>query len=116
ALLVSQALLPTFEDIVDSIPTLRSIVVSSAPAAKAQSAGGKYVDFDALLEGGREDFECAATVADEPCFWLYSSGSTGSPKGTVHVHSSMIETAELYGRPVLGIREDDVVFSAAKLF
>lgn len=117
ALLVSQALLPSFEDIVDAIPTLRSIVVSSAPGAKAPpTAGGKYVDFDALLAGGSEDFECAATVADEPCFWLYSSGSTGSPKGTVHVHSSMIETAELYGRPVLGIREDDVVFSAAKLF
>jgi benzoate-CoA ligase len=47
---------------------------------------------------------------------LYSSGSTGKPKGTVHVHSSLIQTAELYARPVLGIREDDVVFSAAKLF
>ncbi len=117
ALLVSQALLPSFEDIVDAIPTLRSIVVSSAPGAQAPAAaGGRRVDFDALLQAGSEDFECAATVADEPCFWLYSSGSTGSPKGTVHVHSSLIETAELYGRPVLGIREDDLVFSAAKLF
>ena len=43
-------------------------------------------------------------------------GSTGAPKGTVHVHSSLIQTAELYARPILGIREDDVVFSAAKLF
>jgi benzoate-CoA ligase len=47
---------------------------------------------------------------------LYSSGSTGSPKGTVHLHSHLIHTAELYGRGVLGVREDDVVFSAAKLF
>mgnify|MGYP000468371535 CR=1 FL=1 len=50
------------------------------------------------------------------CFWLYSSGSTGTPKGTVHLHSHLIQTAELYGRPILGIREDDLVFSAAKLF
>jgi benzoate-CoA ligase len=50
------------------------------------------------------------------CFWLYSSGSTGNPKGTVHLHSHLILTAELYARPVLGIRESDVVFSAAKLF
>jgi benzoate-CoA ligase len=50
------------------------------------------------------------------CFWLYSSGSTGTPKGTLHVHSSLIQTAELYALPVLGIRENDVVFSAAKLF
>src|SRR5207237_2308260 len=60
--------------------------------------------------------EVAPTTSDDPCFWLYSSGSTGAPKGTVHVHSSLIQTAELYARPVLGIDENDVVFSAAKLF
>ncbi|MCD6076106.1 MAG: putative benzoate-CoA ligase, partial [Ramlibacter sp.] len=48
--------------------------------------------------------------------WLYSSGSTGTPKGTVHLHSHLIQTAELYGRAVLGMREDDIVFSATKLF
>ncbi len=117
ALFVSQALLPSFEDTIGSIGTLRAVVVSSAPGnAAAQSGDSKWVDFDALLAGGSDTFECADTVADEPCFWLYSSGSTGSPKGTVHVHSSLIETAELYGRPVLGIGENDVVFSAAKLF
>jgi benzoate-CoA ligase len=58
----------------------------------------------------------APTTSDDACFWLYSSGSTGQPKGTIHVHASLIQTAELYGRAVLGIREDDLVFSAAKLF
>jgi benzoate-CoA ligase len=58
----------------------------------------------------------AVTCADDVCFWLYSSGSTGRPKGTVHVHSSMIQTAELFARDVLGLRESDVVYSAAKLF
>ena len=61
-------------------------------------------------------FAPAETTCDDACFWLYSSGSTGSPKGTVHLHSSLMQTAELYAKPVLGIREDDVVFSAAKLF
>ena len=58
----------------------------------------------------------APTTCDDVCFWLYSSGSTGTPKGTVHLHSSLIQTAELYAKPVLGIREEDVAFSAAKLF
>ncbi|MFT7652711.1 MAG: benzoate-CoA ligase [Candidatus Azotimanducaceae bacterium] len=58
----------------------------------------------------------ADTLADDVAFWLYSSGSTGRPKGTVHVHSSPYWTAELYGRGVLDMRQDDICFSAAKLF
>ena len=58
----------------------------------------------------------APTAADDIGFWLYSSGSTGKPKGTVHTHANLYWTAELYGKPILGVREDDIVFSAAKLF
>jgi len=58
----------------------------------------------------------AATAADEPAFWLYSSGSTGRPKGTVHSHANLYWTAELYGCGVLALTENDVCFSAAKLF
>ena len=50
------------------------------------------------------------------CFWLYSSGTTGTPKGAVHAHRDMVVTSELYGRGTLGLREDDLCFSAAKLF
>ncbi len=55
-------------------------------------------------------------AATAPCFWLYSSGSTGRPKGAVHRHRDMVTTSQLYGNDVLGVREDDVCFSAAKLF
>jgi benzoate-CoA ligase len=72
--------------------------------------------FERFMQSGEDRFEAARTTCDDACFWLYSSGSTGAPKGTVHVHSSPILTAELYAKPVLGLREDDVVFSAAKLF
>jgi benzoate-CoA ligase len=69
-----------------------------------------------LLQKSSAEAEAAPTLADDMCFWLYSSGSTGKPKGTVHLHSHLIRTAELYAQPVLGIRESDVVYSAAKLF
>src|SRR5262245_11711310 len=69
-----------------------------------------------LLQKQQPAAEAAPTCSDDMCFWLYSSGSTGKPKGTVHLHSHLILTAELYAKPVLGIRESDVVFSAAKLF
>ena len=71
---------------------------------------------DNLVAKAATTFDPAPTVADDQCFWLYSSGSTGAPKGTVHLHSHPMQSAELYGRGALGLREDDVVFSAAKLF
>ena len=53
---------------------------------------------------------------DEVAFWLYSSGSTGTPKGVRHVHSALKFTADQFGEGVIGIKESDTVFSAAKLF
>ena len=53
---------------------------------------------------------------EDDCFWLYSSGSTGRPKGAVHAQRDMVVTSELYGVRVLGIGENDVSYSAAKLF
>ena len=60
--------------------------------------------------------QAAPTRGDDPGFWLYSSGSTGKPKGAVHTHANPYWTAELFGKPVLGLTEDDVCFSAAKLY
>jgi len=104
ALVVSEALLPQFKPVLERLPFLQHVIVSGTQS---------YAD---VLAKGRPALDPAPTTRDDACFWLYSSGSTGMPKGTVHAHSSMIETAELYARGVLGIRESDVVFSAAKLF
>ena len=105
---VSASLLPLFQPLLDKLPFLRRILVSGSDSNKGSLA--------ATLANASDEFKVAPTLSDDPCFWLYSSGSTGAPKGTVHVHSSLIQTAELYARPVLGIDENDVVFSAAKLF
>jgi benzoate-CoA ligase len=56
------------------------------------------------------------TRADSPAFWLYTSGTTGSPKGAMHRHIDLQATADTYGRTVLGIGEMDRCYSVAKLF
>jgi benzoate-CoA ligase len=109
AVIVSAPLLPLFEPLLKALPRLKHVIVSHGD-------GNGHLSFETLLARSRDEFEPAGTSCDDVCFWLYSSGSTGPPKGTLHAHSSLIQTAELYARPILGIREDDLVFSAAKLF
>lgn len=109
ALIVSGALLPGFEPLLEQMPHLQRVVLS-------QGAAHGHCDFSQLLAQARPTFEPAAASPDDVAYWLYSSGSTGPPKGTLHMHASLIQTAELYARPILGIREQDLVFSAPKLF
>ena len=108
---VSAALLPVVKPALEHLPELRHVIVVDG---KVDDSG--YPDFATELAKQDDTFETVESSADEPAFWLYSSGSTGSPKGTRHIHSSAMATAELFGKGVLGIREDDVCFSAAKLF
>jgi 4-hydroxybenzoate-CoA ligase len=108
-LFVSQALYPVVKDIVGRMPDLDCVVVCGANAS-----GHKLLTDE--LAGESDRFATVATHEDEPAFWLYSSGSTGMPKGVRHVHANLAATAETYASQVLGIREDDVCLSAAKLF
>src|ERR671913_1102733 len=78
-------------------------------------AEGAHVLED-LLETGEDELAPVATHKDDPAFWLYSSGSTGKPKGAVHLHHDIIYTCETYARHVLEVSEDDICFSASKLF
>ncbi|MBB4199262.1 benzoate--CoA ligase [Rhodoblastus sphagnicola] len=71
---------------------------------------------DAVLAQASDTFEAVPSTPDSDCFWLYSSGSTGRPKGAVHRQRDMVATSVLYGVEVLGIREDDICYSEAKLF
>ena len=74
------------------------------------------LSFDTLLAESSPSFEAEPTHRDGVAFWLYSSGSTGSPKGCVHLQHDMVVCAELYAQRVLGMRESDRCFSVAKLF
>jgi benzoate-CoA ligase len=110
ALVVSDALYERFAPILARQPALKHVILSGG-----QRVEGRRALAD-LLAAAAPRAKAAETSCDDVCFWLYSSGSTGTPKGVVHLQSHLILTAELYAKPILGIREDDVVFSASKLF
>src|SRR5579884_759296 len=105
-LAVSEELLPAVEGVLADLRSLRHVVVAGEPRR------GQHALHD-LMAAADAELAPAPTHRDEPAFWLWSSGSTGAPKGTVHLHHDMIVAAELYAR---GIDEHDVCFSVAKLY
>ncbi len=109
ALFVSHELLSVVAPILRDHPSLRKIFVIGG-----EVPAGAF-SFDKEL-AACESRPPVAASADECAFWLYSSGSTGQPKGVRHVHSSLKYTADTYGAQVLKIERDDIVFSAAKMF
>ena len=113
AVLVSNALLPTLQAALDLGGHEVRAVLVSRPGTDLPAG---MLALPTLLAQHAPLPDCAPTRPDDPGFWLYSSGSTGRPKGTLHSHANPYWTAELYGTAVLGIKEQDVCFSAAKLF
>ena len=117
AIVIAAPLMQTLLPILDRVPCVRLVVVVGAGGHDpAPSSARQVCRIDDLLASAAPQPFTADTVCDEVAFWLYTSGSTGHPKGVRHLHSSLMATAKLFGQGVLGIREDDVVYSAAKLY
>jgi 4-hydroxybenzoate-CoA ligase len=114
ATVVTAALARTVLSIRDRLPHLRDIIVIGATAKdRAELAGVLF--FEDVLDNAEPTPFTAVTMSDEVAFWMYTSGSTGDPKAVRHVHTSLMATARLMGQGIIGMREDDVAFSAAKL-
>ena len=109
AIIVHESTLPEIEKIWDNTPFLKHVIVVG-------TAKGKALSYDMLIAQASDKLEAAKTLKDDVCFWGYTSGSTGNPKGAVHLQHDMITISDLFVAPVLQMKETDLCFSASKMF
>lgn len=88
-----------------------------SPQTLATASGSVTIhDYDQWRQAASSTLSAAKTSKDDSAFWLYSSGSTGFPKGCVHLQHDMTYCTEYYAKPILGMTENDIAFSSSKLF
>jgi 4-hydroxybenzoate-CoA ligase len=117
AIVVAAPMAKSIAAVVDRLPCLHTVILVGATSSdKAQFPRHDVHLFEDILARESAESFVAPTLSDEVAFWMYTSGSTGDPKGVKHIHTTPMAAAALMGRNVIGIREDDVAFSVAKLF
>jgi len=75
-----------------------------------------HIGFHDIVDRCSDELAPAYTTVDDPAFWNYTSGSTGVPKAAVHLQHDVFTCIDNYAREVLGITQDDTLFSASKFF
>jgi benzoate-CoA ligase len=104
-----ESVLPEIEKIWNHTRFLKHVIVVGKVRDKALS-------YETLINKASGQLQAEATTKDDICFWGYTSGSTGAPKGAVHLQHDMITISDLFVKPVLGMNENDLCFSASKMF
>jgi benzoate-CoA ligase len=109
--IVHASALTEFVPAAEKYPVNLLVVVGEAAAAPPRSVA--WLDW---IGAASDSLEPRPTRSEDVAFFLYTSGSGGTPKGAVHQHKDMLVTAQSYGVGVLGLRPDDRTFSVSKLF
>ncbi len=103
AIVVYDDLLREVENALPELETVDDVIV-----AERNGIDHSYHSYDGLLEDVSDELEAYNTERDDLALMLYTSGTTGQPKGAIHTHRNMLATADSYARYCLEPTEDDV--------
>ncbi len=107
-------LLPVLAEALEGGPQVDLVVVANGEVPEVFPADAR--SWEDFITGHPTELPPADTHRDDMAFWMYSSGSTGRPKGIVHLQHDMLYTHLSYGLSVLGLTEQDIVYSVPKIF
>ncbi len=113
ALIVDFPLYFKIKKIRQNCPELEHVFVLGSKAG--ENIDGVY-NFETEIQKSSTDLSIADTREEDIAFVLYTSGTTGHPKGVVHQHKDLLYAYESYGKNVLQIKRNDIIFSLSKLF
>ncbi|KKK86142.1 hypothetical protein LCGC14_2766200, partial [marine sediment metagenome] len=120
-LVVHSTILDQITPIREKLKYLEHVIVANetpedVPSDIPNDVPAGCLSLDTIMQQASASLEAVDTSKDDSAFWLYSSGTTGFPKGTIHLHHDMLVEADLYAKQTIGLKESDLSFSVAKLF